>query len=137
MSEESKGGISCEGLDQAFDAEETRKSNLLFEAQVLRARQQTEEAAARLAEAAAIEEHLAEICEQKGLLRKSWVHRFGAVCAWAQAGNIHTAISSGEKILARPDLPERLRHHIDDYVQDLRRRRAQWSKELAVTATAG
>lgn len=133
MSEEVTGGISCEGLDSSFHVEETRKSNLILEAKCLRERQQADEAAAKLAEAAALEEHLADVCEEKGLLRKSWVHRFGAVCAWAQAGNFHSAISSGDRMLARADLPERLRLQVASYVQELRRRRAQWAKELATT----
>lgn len=133
MSEQRTDAISCAGLDAAFHEEETRKSKLMLEAQVLRERQQADAAAANLAEAAAIEERLADVCEEKGLLRKAWVHRFGAVCAWAQAGNVHSAISCGDRILARPDLPERLRLQVANYVQDLRRRRAQWAKELAAT----
>lgn len=137
MNQEPRGGISCEGLDSFYYAEDLRKSNLLMEAQYLRGTLQADEATAKLAEAAAIEERLADMSEEKGLLRNSWVHRFSAVCAWAQAGNIHTAISSGDRMLAHPDLPERLRQEVAKYVQDLRRRREEWWKELATVAAAG
>lgn len=137
MNETLQGGISREGLDAAFDAEEARKSNLLLEAQSLVHQGRAEEATVRLAEAAAIEDRLAAICEDKNLLRKSWVHRFGAICAWAQAGNMYTAIASGERMLAHPDLPERLRLEVSKYVQNLRSVREESREKLARMAVAG
>jgi hypothetical protein len=127
MSERPKRGISCQGLDAAFEAEEVRKTNLILEAQLLRERQQPDEAADKFAQAAAMEEHLSAVCEAKGLLEKSWVHRFSAVSCWALAGNFHEAITLGDELLARSDLPERLRRNVSELIQILRFRRAQRS----------
>jgi hypothetical protein len=135
MSEPTRRGISCQGLDEAFEEEEARKSNLILEAQLLQARQQPDEAAARFAQAAAIEERLSRLCEEKGLIEKAWVHRFGAVRGWALAGNVHDAIALGEGMLARGDLPERLRQRIREYVDVLRQRRAAWSVDLTLVTT--
>jgi hypothetical protein len=135
MNSKPKRGISCQGLDASFDTEETRKSNLLLEAQFLVAQQQHDEAAVKFAHAAEIEEHLSDICEAKGLMEKAWVHRFSAVSCWAGAGNIHEAITLGDELLGRTDLPERLRQRVHDYVQTLRRRRAQWWAEAALATT--
>ena len=49
MSEATRRGILCEGQDASMDADETLKSNLLLEAQMLHARRQSDEAAARRA----------------------------------------------------------------------------------------
>jgi hypothetical protein len=134
MSEQRKHGIRTPNQDAAFDAEEALKSNLILEAQLMRARHQLNGAAAKMAHAAEIEERLSELCEAEGLMEKAWVHRFSAVCCWAQAGNFHTAISLGDQLLACTDLPDRLRQRIDDYTQSLRGRRAQWSAGLVVAA---
>jgi hypothetical protein len=135
MSSMAEQSISRQGLDTSFDEEEIRKSNLLLEAKLLRAQRRHDEAASRLADAAEIEEHLGEICEAKGLLEKSWVHRISAVGAWAMAGNIHQAIILGEALLARPELPKRLQQHVQPYVESLRQRRAQWSEALELAGT--
>jgi hypothetical protein len=135
MNEQQKQGISRQGLDSAFDAEETTKSNLLLEAQLLRAQHQPDEAASRFAEVAEIEQRLAAVCESKGLLDKAWVHHFSAVSCWAQAGNFHEAITRGDELLAHPDLPDRLRQRIQEYTQALRLRRAQWSADLVLATS--
>jgi hypothetical protein len=131
MSERPKRGISCQGLDAAFDVEEGRVSNLILEARMLQARQRPDEAASKYAEVAPIQERLADICDQKGLVEKAWVHRFDAVRAWALAGNYLAAITVGNALLSRPELPERLRQRIQEYTQSLRDRRTCWSAELA------
>jgi hypothetical protein len=131
MFELPKRGISRIGLDDAFEAEEVRKSNLLLEAKLLRDYQKVDEAAVKLAQAAEIEVRLGHICEEKGLLEKAWVHRYSAVCCWAQAGNFHSAIVRGDELLARPDLPERLRQHVQNFTDTIRRRRAQGAEGLA------
>jgi hypothetical protein len=136
MNKQPARGILREGLDAAFEADETAKSNLILEGQLLRDRQQPDEAAAKFAQAAEIEERLSETCEAKGLMEKAWVHRFSAVGCWALAGNIHDAISLGDSLLARPDLPERLRQRVHEYTQDLRRRRAQWFTGMVPTTTS-
>ncbi|HUG93747.1 MAG TPA: hypothetical protein VML55_23155, partial [Planctomycetaceae bacterium] len=80
-------GVSRVGLDETFECEERRKSNLLLEARLLRDQGDDDAAALRFAEAAAIEERLSDLCAERGLTEKSWVHRFSAASCWAAAGN--------------------------------------------------
>jgi hypothetical protein len=128
-------GNSRQGLDAAFEADEARKSDLILEAQLLRERQQ-DEAAVRFAQAAMIEERLGDICEEKGLTEKSFVHPFSAASCWAQAGNFYHAIELCDTLLTQANLPNRLRQHVHAYARTLRDRRAQWYAELALEATA-
>ena len=90
-----------------------------IEAQLLRAQHQPEAAADKFAAAAALEERLRDICLQKGLWEKAFVHGFSAASCWAQAGDFHHAIGLCHDLLAHPELPERLRRRIDAYVKTL------------------
>ena len=125
MSQQPARGISRKGLDAAFEADEVQKSNLILEAHLLREQQQEDKAATKFAQAAVIEEHLGKSCEKKGLVEKSFVHRFSAASCWAQAGNLYHAIALCDDLLARADLPDRLRQHVHNYAHTLRVRRAQ------------
>jgi hypothetical protein len=136
MGQQPARGISRKGLDAAFEAEEAHKSDLILEARLLRERQQDEAAAEKFAQAAKIEERLSDICDAKGLLEKSHVHRFSAASCWAQAGNFYRAITLCDDLLGRPDLPDRLRRRVQNYADTLRARRAQWYAGL-VLETAG
>ena len=129
-------GISRPSLDTAFEAEEVGKSDLMLEAWLLREQQQDEAAAEKFAQAAEIEERLADICEAKGLVEKSLLHRFSAASCWAQAGNFYRAITLCDDLLRCPGLPDRLRRRVHDYAGTLRARRAQWYAGL-VLETAG
>ena len=82
-----------------------------------------------------IEERLSDICEAKGLVEKSFIHRFSAASCWAQAGNFYQAIALCDDLLTRADLPDRLRQRVHDYAQTLRVRRAQWYEELVLETT--
>jgi hypothetical protein len=136
MSEPSTNGIDRQGLDSAFEAEEIRKSNLILDAGRLSADHQPDAAADRFAQAAEIEEGLADRCAAAGLAEKSWVHRFSAASCWARAGDFHTAIVQGEQLLARADLPPRLRQRVQEFTQTLRQRRVQWAANLLLASTA-
>ena len=137
MGQQSARSINQQGLDAAFEAQETHKSDLILGARLLRERQQDEAAAEKFAQAAEIEEHLSEICEAKGLVEKSFVHRFSAASCWAQAGNFSRAITLCDDLLARADLPDHLRQHVHDYADTLRARRAQWYAGLVLEAVRG
>ena len=126
--------ISREGMDVALVADEARKSELILEANLLKAQGQYQDATDRFAEAARIEERLSEMLLQNKLLDKYFVHRFSALSCWAQAGNIYQAIAMGEEMLARPDLPGHLHQRIQEYVQLLRTRRVRWLVEFAPPA---
>jgi hypothetical protein len=125
-------GLSRQGVDAAFSADEAQKSRLLLEAHLLRAQQQAEAAADKLVEAAMMEERLRERCFTLGLREKAFVHGFSAASCWAQAGDFHHAIGVCQELLAHPDLPGRLRHRVDAYAKTLCARRAQWYEELVV-----
>ena len=137
MNQQPTRGINRQGLDATFEAEETHKSNMILEAQLLREQQQDQAAADNFAQAAAIEERLSDICEAKGLMEKSFLHRFSAVSCWAQAGNFYHAIALCAGLLAHGGLPDRLRQHVQDYACTLRARRAQWYVELVAETTEG
>jgi len=131
MNQQLEQGIDRAGLGAAFEADEARKSNLILEAQLLREQARADEAVAKLAEAARIEEHLGQHCAAQGLAEKSLLHRFSAISLWAQAGNFYQAIALGDELLASPDLTERLRQRIQTYTNTIRIRRARWYEELA------
>ncbi len=129
-------GIKRNGLDPAFDAKEARKSELLLSAQMLRAQGQDEAAAARFAQAAAVEEQLAQQATEQGLREKSWTHRFSAAGCWAQAGDFYHALAWCHDLLSQGDLPEPLRRQASTFAEILRSRRAQWYADLLQTAAA-
>lgn len=132
MSQQTAKGISYEGLDEAFEQEETVKSNLLLDIQFLRAQQKdADEIVAKFAQAASIEEHLSEICAQKGLRENFFVHRWSAASCWAGAGNFYRALVLCDELLKQRDLPDALRQRIQQYSLILRARRAQLDEEIA------
>jgi hypothetical protein len=139
MSEQPAHGLDRQGLDAAFAAEEIRKSNLLLEAQLLRAQRQDEAAAVKFAAVAEIEEALSEQSLARGLLDKAWLHRFSAASCWAQAGDFYHALALCQELLARDDLPPPLRRQVQDYAEKIRLRRAQWyaGLEAATAPTEG
>jgi hypothetical protein len=119
--------------DNRFVADDARKSNLLLQAELLRSQLRTDEASRRFAEAAALEEQLAEACLASGRRAEAWKHRFSAESCWAQAGNFHAAILLGEQLLNETDLPPKLRAAVDQYTATLRQRRHEWSAGLMLT----
>jgi hypothetical protein len=135
MNQSSARGVKRQGVDAAFEADESRKSGLILEAQMLRAQHKPEAAADKFAEAAVIEERLHDLCITKGLMAKAFVHGFSAASCWAQAGDFHHAIVLCHALLAHTELPARLRQRIDAYVKTLCTRRAQWYEELVLHDT--
>lgn len=117
-------------------AEEARKSNLILEAQLLREQSRTDEAAAKFAEAARIEESLGQHYAAQGQHEKANLHHYSAMSLWAQAGNFYQAIALGDKLLASADLLERLRQRVQSYTQTLRQRRARWHEEVGLELAA-
>ncbi|MBC8872576.1 MAG: hypothetical protein H8E44_24340 [Planctomycetes bacterium] len=130
MTESPFQGISQSGLSDAFAADEARKSRLILEARLLREQQQPEAAAAKFAEAAAIEEQLGEACTKQQLREESFVHYFSSASCWAQAGNFYEAIALCDLLLTEQDLPHSLRTRVEQYADTLRDRRAQWYGDL-------
>jgi len=123
-------------MGEALAKEEVRKSNLILEANLLKAQHRYQDAADRFAEAAQVEERLSEELLQRGLLDKYFIHRFSALSCWAQAGDVYRAIVLGQELLTHPDLPDPLRQSIEDYVRLLRARRVRWFAEFAPAPAA-
>lgn len=123
-------------MDEAFRAEDAQKSNLILEAKLLREQKRPEEAAEKFAQAAAIEERLAETCLMRGWRQLLWIHLYSAARGWALAGNCHSAILLGEKMLSQPDLPEELRQQVEEWMRRIRQLRAQMMVEQAKVSMA-
>lgn len=116
-------GINIRGQDAAFQAEETRKSDLILEATLLYEQGQSEEASRKFAEAAAIEERLRDRCTELGLIEKAFVHGFSAAGCWARAGDFYHAITLCDDLLSSPGMTDRLRLRVQEYADTLRARR--------------
>ncbi len=129
-------GIDRHGLDASFVADETLKSNLIVEAQLLSGQQQTDVAADRFAQAAEIEERLSSRWVELGLSEKCWVHLFSAASCWARAGDFYTAIGLGEQLLTESGLLPRLRQRVQEFTDTIRQRRTHWAAGLVLTAGA-
>jgi len=91
----------------------------------LRAQDRDEAAAAKLAQAARVEETLSERCLAVGLREKAWLHRFSAASCWAQAGNFYQAIAWCDDLLSQPDLLARSAPACRIYARQFLARRAQ------------
>ena len=134
MVEQKKQAISRRGLDATFVEAESKKSNLILKANLLKAQGQYQEAADCFAEAAQIEERLSEILMQQNL-GKYFIHRFSALSCWAQAGNVYQAIVMGEELLTNPKLPKRLRQRVQEYIKLVRSRRECWFTQFVPEMT--
>lgn len=132
MSQQSPG-IDRHGLDAAFDKDETLKSNLILEAELLTAQRQPDTAANRFAQAAEIEERLSALCAENGLREKSFVHLFSAASCWARAGEFHTAIGLGQQLQTEDGVPPRLRQRAHEFTEAIRQRRSQWAAGLVLS----
>ena len=116
----------------SFDVatEETRKSNLLLQAALLRDQGDLEGASALFAEAAKIEERLAQeadACKDGAHALRAW---YSAASAWAHAGDFHHALTLLKTLEARPDLPEALRTRIHAFSEKVQQQREQWREML-------
>ena len=132
MSDSSTTGFDRKGLDEAFAADEVRKSNLILEGRLLEANQQLDEAAQKFAQAAEHEERLGNHSAALGLSERASLHFYSAVSCWARAGNFYRAIALCDELLRRPGLPDALRRRIEQYGHALRGRRAQWAAALTL-----
>ena len=128
--------ISRQGLDAAFQTDETHKSDLVLQAALLWEQGQEEQSAVQFAEAAVIEERLRDRCGELGLVEKSFVHAFSAASCCARAGDFYHALALCDRLLAHTDLPERLRRRVGEYAATLRSRRSEWYAGLLTNEAA-
>jgi hypothetical protein len=138
MSEEKRVAIDRSDLPSTFLVEERLKSNLILEANLLKAQGQYEVAAVKFAEAAEIEEKLAKQLATLDRQNKAFVHQFSAISCWVQAGNLYRALRLGETLLQAENLPEPQRQRVKEYLDVLHSRFVQWMSQWvpdSVTAT--
>lgn len=128
MNIDPKYGLSRAGLDADYEREEQRASKLIFEARFILDtldRNQQKVAQKNYAQAAEIEERLADYCAKKGLTQRYFVEQFRATDCWARAGNLYRASELCDEMLARDDLTDRLREHLQKYSEALQSRLAR------------
>lgn len=121
-----KIGIDRSGLPDSFLADEQRKSNLILEANLLKAREEYEAAAEKFAAAAEIEEKLVEQLVHLNRREKAFVHLFSAVSCWAQAGDLHRALVLGADLVGFEGISPPRKQSAQEYVEVLRSRYLQW-----------
>ena len=95
--------------DETIQRVQEEKSNLLLEAQMLQAMERPEEAIARFALAAPLEERIAEYRDKTGEKDLAARHRFSAAACWAKTGNLHNAILLFDALNRSADTPGRLK----------------------------
>lgn len=116
-------------LPQDFLVEERTKSNLIVEGNLLKAQGKFENAAAKFAAAATIEEQLATYLISMNWWDKAYVHRFSAISCWAQAGDLYHAIQLSEHFLNEAWLSSAQRQQVSQYLKTLRGRFIQWMNQ--------
>ena len=113
-----------------YPEEENRKSNLLLQAALLRAEGREELAASRFAEAATLEEKLAQRADADGNVQRALRSQFSAASAWANAGDFHHALILLQVLEQRADAPEPLKVRVRAFAETLRVQRRQWHDKL-------
>jgi hypothetical protein len=112
--------------DTEYGDKEVKKSNLILEAGILKAKGCLEEAAIKFAEAGGLEEELQCFCQQNGFEKKSFVHAFSAVYCWIHAGDTHHALVLCKNIFKQKGLTEPLKQKAEQLLNDLHKMRKQY-----------
>jgi hypothetical protein len=131
MMQNKTSGLDRSNLPDDVVAAERRKSNLILEANLLQYQGQYEAAADKFANAAEIEEQLARQLQALSKPEKAFIHHFSALSCWVQAGDLHRALVLGQQLLRDNHLPSNQRQQVNDYLNTLRDRLAQWMSQWA------
>ena len=121
--------IDRSGLSPAFEQDEQYKSNLILEANMLKAQGQYTQASQRFALATEIEERLARELQQLDKRDKAFHHAFSAVNCWAQAGDLYRAQTAGLDLLSQADLSAKNRERLQRFLQSLSKQTIEWMKQ--------
>ena len=113
-----------------YPEEEVCKSNLLLQAALLRAEGLEELSASRYAEAATLEEGLAQRADAEGDSARAIRSHFSAASAWANAGDFHHALTLLQILEERSDAPEPLKARVRAFAETLRTQRRNWHNTL-------
>jgi hypothetical protein len=119
-------------MTPTFDvaAEETRKSNLLLHAALLRDQGDLEQAYTLFATAAEIEERLAAEADARHDSAHALRAWYSAASAWAHAGDFHHALTLLRLLEQRPDVPTELRTHMSAFSAKVQEQRELWRQTL-------
>ncbi len=118
--------VERSNLSADFLAKERHKSNLLLEATLLKQQGLFAEAATRYANAAEIEEQLSLQLTRTGKLEKAFFHQFSALSCWAQAGDLHRALTLGHQLEQVESLSSAQRDQVQRYLHTLQTRMQEW-----------
>lgn len=121
--------IDRSALSDSFLQAESKKSNLILEANLLQQQELYPVAADKFAEAAEIEEQLTQVLIAQNRWDKAFIHRFSAISCWVQAGNLHRALSLGQQLLATDELPAPQRSRVEEYINTLQERMTEWMSQ--------
>lgn len=113
-------------------SQETDKSNLIIEANFLKIQGRYQDAARKFAEAAQIEEQLAEDWLNQGKGTEAALHQLSALSCWGQAGDLYRAMTMGEQLLMKSDLSNSQRSDLLDYLRQLQQRYTQWASQWSL-----
>jgi len=111
---------------------ETYKSNLIIEANFLKIQGLYQDAAGKFAEAAQIEEQLAEQWLAQGAGTEAAIHQLSALSCWGQAGDLYRAMNMGEQLLTQSYLSSIQRTDLLAYLQQLQQRYTQWASQWSL-----
>lgn len=115
-----------------MQTKETYKSNLIIEANFLKIQGRYQDAAGKFAQAAQIEEQLAEQWLAQGKETEAAIHQLSALSCWGQAGDLYRAITMGEQLLTQSYLSSIQRADLLDYVHQLQQRYTQWASQWSL-----
>ena len=113
-----------------YPEEEVIKSKLLLQASLLRSEGKEVLAASLFAEAAVLEERLAERAEADGDTTRAIRSNFSAASAWANAGDFHHALTLLQSLELRDDAPETLKVRVRAFSDTLRFQLKRWHESL-------
>lgn len=115
-------------LSPEFQEQERQKSNLILEANLLKAQGNYVLASELFAEAAHIEEMLAADLWVQADSEKAFAHAFSALSCWAQAGDLHRAHMAGLALLGRSEITAVNKQRLQIYLQTLTKRTIEWMR---------
>lgn len=113
---------------------EHKKSQLLFEARLLKGQQQYEKAAENFVKVAEIERKWAEWAEKEGLIQLAIIHRYSELSCWAQGGNPYRALHLVDNLLASDEIPTEQRADLEQYKASLHYQFVNWMGEWSSAA---
>ena len=115
---------------------ESRKSNLLIQAALLRDQGDLDQSCEAFAKAAAIEEALARDADAHQDVLTAIRLWYSAASAWAHAGDFHHAVTLLRELQGRQDVPASMKARIAAFSLKVLQQRERWRDTLHELASA-